>query len=142
MVWALLDGSIETWPLAGAPAWLGYFVAPLVVYLFAMPLVLWSEYRIMKWVMGGLLLYPLMMMLLESRGITRPEEGFVNLMVRGDLSLASVLFDPMLGQADGNWWLASLLWLAAGASLTVLAATYRPDDLRRTFPRRREAVPV
>jgi len=130
-VWALLDGSIDVWTLVDREVWLGYFVAPLVVYLYAMPLVLWSEYRITKWFVGLLLLCPPTLMLLEAQGITRPMAGFVNVMVSGDLSMASAVFDPMLGEADANWWLAALVWLAFGAAFTAFTATYRPDDLRR-----------
>lgn len=129
-LWTAIDGDFGVWRASGVAAWTGYLVAPLIVYLFVMPLVLWSDYRATKWILGVLCGIPPLMVLLQRMGINGPAEAWVSLMVGGDLSLASALFDPILIGADANWWLAMLAWGGAGLLLTAAAAVWRPDDLR------------
>lgn len=125
--------------LFGPAAWGYFFLSPLIVYLLVSPLALWSDYPATRWLLGGWTALGLLAALLSFKGIHLPARlagnvlggdsalGMANAVMTG-LHRGLVAADPP-GMPDA--WGAVALWLAIGAALTVFAARFRPDDLRR-----------
>jgi hypothetical protein len=141
---ALADGTFERFADIQSVAWVNYVFAPLIIYLLVMPNVLWSDYRITRWIygvgFGGILLT----ILLDRIGIGFGVEALDRLMF-ASRGIAAALWSGMMPEltvvpgsprvAAEPWWPAAWPWLLAGLALTAFTATFRPDDLRRRFSR-------
>lgn len=147
-VLAASGGYFNAFAAIDAEAWANFFLAPLVVYLLVSPLVLWRDYAVVRWLMGALFALGVLTPLAETQHVHvlsdawkflffSPDVG-LGLIANGTLqALAVAIGDADLGPSQ-SWVAAVALWLGIGAVLTVLAATFRPDDLTRTFRRTAE----
>lgn len=138
-VWAILAAAGALVQAAGGTladltamepkVWLGFFAAPLALYLLTMPLVLWSEYRITKWFLVGLIAFTQLALALELLGW--PALGHVMEWIFS--SEGRGMATALLGwiTADADWASAIAVWLILGAGLTTVTAVWRPDDFAR-----------
>jgi hypothetical protein len=141
-LFAVADGTFAGLAATPAGGWASFFVAPLIVYLLASPVILWNEYAITRWVIGSLVAGGVLMMLLQGPFIRVLDAvltpfffneawGLGNVLT---IMTVHVLTDALAGTvtpAPAGWWPAVALWLGIGAFASLLAARYRPDDLIR-----------
>ncbi|MFQ6045509.1 MAG: hypothetical protein ACE5PT_03990 [Gemmatimonadales bacterium] len=137
---ASANGTFDRFAATGAVAWANFFVAPLIVYIWVSPVVLWSEYRITRWVFITWASVGPLSLILEWRGIHVLNEA-VEWFFDRDWGITTALFDGVqrevmeLPVRFEAWWTAAAMWFARGRALTVFTALYRPDDLRRLVHR-------
>ena len=136
---SLFNGTLDHFASVGAASWANYFLTPLIVYLLVMPVVLWSDYAITRWVFGIVLGMGLVAAFLGWQGFSLPSDLMRTAFEAEHWGLGPALFDWALAMAgpapDGAVWTAEALWFAMGLGLTVLTAVFRPDDLRRLVRR-------
>ena len=129
------DGTFDRFGSVGAASWVNYFLTPLIVYLLVMPVVLWSDYAITRWVFAIVLGMGLLAAFLGWQGVSLPGDVMRVAFEAEHWGLGPALFDWSLAMAGpepaGAVWTAEALWFAVGMGLTVLTAVFRPDDLRR-----------
>ena len=140
-----LEGQYAEFAAIDAGAWANYFIAPVVVYLLATPLVLWRDYAVVRWLLGGLCFLGILTPLLETQGIHILSSGWQLVFFGSDAGLGLIingLLDALnaatgdLGMSTGHpWQTAAMVWLAIGLVLTAFAALFRPDDLLRMVKR-------
>jgi len=132
---SVFNGTLDRFVGVGAVSWVNYFLTPLIVYLLVMPVVLWSDYAITRWVFGIVLGMGLLAAFFGWQGVSLPGDVMRTAFEAQRWGLGPALFDWSLAMAGpspaGAVWTAEVLWLAVGLGLTVLTAVFRPDDLRR-----------
>ena len=130
-----LNGTFDRFGSVGAASWVNYFLTPLIVYLLVMPVVLWSDYAITRWVFAIVLGMGLLAAFLGWQGVSLPGDVMRVAFEAEHWGLGPALFDWSLAMAGpepaGAVWTAEALWFAVGMGLTVFTAVFRPDDLRR-----------
>lgn len=149
-----VDGTSEVMPLEvfstlfGPQAWPYFFVPPLGIYFLTMPAVLWSEYPITRWTLGGWVAFSFLALALQSQGFDRLTGILEAVFSSERWGLSAAVITPLhLGlagdEATGErWWTAAALWLAIGVGLTLFTAIYRPADLNRLFRGDATAAPA
>lgn len=144
-IMAELDGHYDAFAAIEARAWGSYFIAPLVVYALVMPLVLWRDYAIIRWLLGALFVVGVLTPLAELRDVHTLGNAWRAVFFTTDIGLANIVNgvgNAMAAAHDspsvnplGPWEIAAAVWLTIGLLLTVTTAMFRPDDLRRIFRR-------
>jgi hypothetical protein len=135
--WALLVA------LSGHGALASFFAAPLIMYLLTSPVIMWSEYRITRALLVGLIGSGFIVMLGFQGEFPATVEAVLKAVLGdGRFGLAHALATRTVyalteaapGAAPAvplRPWLPVVgLWLAVGLVMSALAARYRPDDLR------------
>lgn len=144
-IMAGVDGHYNAFEAIEAQAWASYFIAPLVVYALVMPLVLWRDYTIVRWVLGALFVLGVLTPLAELRHIHTLSNAWRAVFFTTDVGLGHIVngvanaMSAAVGNPDvnrlGPWHIAAAVWLSIGLLVTAITATFRPDDLRRIFRR-------
>ncbi len=113
-------------------AWVNTFTAPLTAYLLVSALVLWSDYRITRWLLVGAVAVCMLGVILQWQGITLITRGVEAVLGSGSAGLATGLMGGMLPDTRGERWeLAAAVWGVLGVGVVLFTAAFRPDDLRR-----------
>lgn len=115
-------------------AWVSFFAGPLVIYLIAMPFVLWSDSTAMRRSFAVFLVLALLCVLFRSETYMRTMELIFG---NSDWGMSGALLMRLSRDApDAPGAVAvSALWLALGGGATILAATFRPAEVARIFRR-------
>ncbi|HUF49258.1 MAG TPA: hypothetical protein VMN60_00400 [Longimicrobiales bacterium] len=136
----LIDGSVaSSFGEFRTVLFLAFVLIPLFPYFLMTALALWSDYTITRWVLAGFVAFPVGATILERAGYGQPADWFGTLFFGGRFSFAFTLFEGIFILSDGRvfpgelWPTAIAIWLAAGILLTLLAASVRPDELKRLF---------
>ncbi len=146
---ASANGTFDRFAAVGPEAWATFFVAPLIIYLLVLPVVLWSDYPITRWVFGIIFGVGLLAAILSWQGLPLLGEVINKTFESENWGLGAALFNGIVREVSGSmelpapvdlWWTAAALWFTLGLALTLFAGIYRPDDLRRFV--RREARPA
>lgn len=142
VLFAAADGTFPSLAASPAIAWANFFLAPLIAYLLASPIILWSEYAVTRWIIGTLIFFGVTGMLLQGVFLFPLEAVLWPVFLHPTLGLTYALtgmadqaFTDAMARtsapAPGGWWRAVAFWLLVAAVVNSLAARYRPDDLAR-----------
>lgn len=111
-------------------AWLAFFAAPVVMYFLTMPLTLWGDSRVVRWIIGFVMAWGIAVIL----DIPYVGEPLIRLF-EAPWGLEAALFGGLIRDADADLPIGSpgaiSLWLGIGIAATIFCAIWRPADLAR-----------
>jgi hypothetical protein len=140
LAWA--DGSFEQLRAIPAIVWASFFTGPMIAYLLVSPIALWNEYRVTRYAIIGFIIlgalagfvggpFEWIMVALMQPILSGETFGLAEVLVGVLVRVAS---DTAVGNpvvVPTSWWGAVALWFGIGITANVVAAAWRPDDLRR-----------
>jgi hypothetical protein len=137
-------GTLRTLPPV---AWPALLAAPLVAYLVASPLALWSRSRVLRWLLGGWVAFAWVailsrndlamrvVMIVMAPAFEHDRLGLAHVLMDGSVAALGAAGEGSLAATPGAWALATLLWLGVGLALSAAAARWRQDDVARALRR-------
>lgn len=140
---AATAGGYDRFAAIGSTAWAGFFFGPLILYLLVMPAVLWGDHPATRWTLGIVAGVPILAVVLQWIGAPISLEPVAEIVfVTTRYSLGPAVLDGIVdalvnleagaaGPPTGLWLTATVVWLVLGTLLTILAATFRPADVKR-----------
>ena len=139
----LLDGGPPPAPWTVTAIML--LLVPLAVYFLMTALALWSDYSITRWALALFVGVTFSSVILERLGLAGATGWLRAAFFDENWGIAFMLLEGVFQIADGRtlssdqWPRAVILWLGIGLALCFLAASFRPDEIKR---RLRTARPV
>lgn len=129
-------------PLEG---WGNIIFGPLIAYLLVTPPMLWRDHAVTRWFFIVLMAVGVIApFTADEPAFEVPRRILYFVFAEDRFGLSNALVGGIFtaaGNSNGMaWWPAAAVWLAFGIITTVFAATFRPDDLRKTLALRRSTL--